>query len=67
MLVGELDDDVVLARARRHVGHGARAVLVVLAGDLRLGRTLDRERQSPRTRVLSDDGEMAGLPGHTVT
>ena len=47
MLVVEAHDDAVVPRRRGEVGHGAGAVLVVLAGDLRLGRALHGQGQAP--------------------
>ena len=66
MFVGEFDDDVVLSGCGGHVGDGAGAVLVVLAGDLGLGGALDGESEAARARVLRVDGEESGLATHTM-
>ena len=55
VVVGELDGDEVLAGHRGHVGHGAGAVLVVDALDLRLGRALHRQRQAACTHSTRQD------------
>ena len=47
VFVVELDDDAVVPGHGGQVGHGAGAVLVVLARDLRLGRALHRQREAP--------------------
>lgn len=46
----EADDDAVVARCCGQVGHGAGAVLIVLAADLRLGRPLHGQGQPPCSR-----------------
>ena len=46
VLVGELDADQVVARLARLVRHAAAAVLVVVALDLGLARTLDGQAKS---------------------
>ena len=60
VLVGKLDVDDVVAGFGRHVLDLARAVVVVLALDVRLARTLHRQTQpaepcSQTTRVLCGD------------
>lgn len=46
VLVVELDNDIVVSRGRGQVGHSACTILVVLTGDLGLGGTFHRQRQT---------------------
>lgn len=47
VLVIKAHNDAVVSGRRGEVGHGAGAILVVLAGDLRLGRALHGQGQAP--------------------
>lgn len=46
VLVIILDQDAVVSRQDRQVGHSARSILVVHAADVSLGRTLDGQGQT---------------------
>lgn len=62
----EADDDAVVARCCGQVGHGAGAVLIVLAADLRLGRPLHGQGQppcsKPRPHTLSINQPTSTVP-----
>lgn len=46
VLVVVFDQDAVVSRQHRQVGHGAGTVLVVHTADVSLGRPLDGQRQT---------------------